>query len=99
MLRTEDLTVDTNVLDYETPPMYVNGDYQIGIYVADISGTHDTHVIIIQESPNDLDWFDTAITLTGLGKAVGTTTCECIRAKVTTAEGGASSSRIVLNSK
>ena len=91
--------VDTNVNNTVTDSLYINGNRSIGVYVDDGSGAHTSHIVTIQVSANETDWHDTALTVTGLGFKEGETTAQYIRAKVTTAEGGASTSDIHLTSK
>ena len=55
------------------------------------TGAHANHIVTLQMSFNGTDWFDTANTITGVGRK---TNILCIapyvQAKVTTVEGGAS---------
>ncbi len=98
-VESEAFTVDTDVVDGVTNSLDINGDSHVGVYVNSISGAHANHIVIIQCSVDKTNWFDSSITVTGLGSAEGTTVCQHIRAKVTTAEGAASSSNVTLSAK
>ena len=68
--------------------------------VISLTGTHATHVITLQTSPDDTVWFDR-------NTIAGSDTCnDCdinamryIRAKVTTVEGAASTCKVIIQAK
>lgn len=68
--------------------------------VLDGSGTHSTHVVTLQCSANNIDWYDTASTITGLGIVdnvqIG---ARYVRLKVTTVEGATSTIDILIQAK
>ena len=83
--------LNANSLGAVTTAIELDEDEHLGIFILDNSGTHATHVITIQASPDNTNWFDTSYTLTGTGFLNNTTIItRYIRAKVTTAEGAAS---------
>lgn len=64
------------------------------------SGTHATHVVTVQCSSDDSNWEDMATTITGTGTATVTDVgARYVRAKVTTAEGAASTCDIYTTAK
>jgi len=93
-------TVDTNDDTAVTASLRMGGAKYCGLYVSNISGGSDSHVMIIQSSPDNIKWFDTAHSITGVG-FVHESICITgwIRGKVLTAEGGASSSKVSLVAK
>jgi len=64
------------------------------------TGTHATHVITLQCSPDDTNWYNTASTITGVGiidnVQIG---ARYVRLKVTTAEGGTSTVDVIIQGK
>lgn len=73
---------------------------RVGLFVTGTSGTHSTHVVTLQLSPDGVKWFDTDHVFTGVGNDHDAVcTGQEIRAKVTTAEGSASIIEIDLVSK
>ena len=69
----------------------------ITFYVIGVTGGHITHVITMQYSPDGSSWINGANKITGVGCVdVAVTAARYIRLKVTTAEGGVSTSDIYL---
>lgn len=71
----------------------------VGVHVVSVSGTHTTHVLTLQLSPDDgTTWCDTTTTVTGSGKYVSNNTCFATHARVkcTTAEGAAAVCNVYL---
>ena len=89
--------VDANSTSSVTTAIDMDGYFFVGMYVAGATGTHATHIVTLQSSPDGTTWFDTTHAITGVGSD---TEINCytnyIRAKVTTAEGGASTVNIYL---
>ena len=72
--------------------IYAAGAKAVRLQVAAVSGAHTTHVCKLQTSLDGTTFADTATTITGVGQAVITAPdSKWYRAKITTAEGGASS--------
>lgn len=72
----------------------------IGMYVIADTGTHATHVITLQVSPDDTNWYNTTHTVTGVGfthedMCIG----HSVRAKVTTLEGAPSTVDVMIFAK
>ena len=91
---TNDFVTDSGVdadANTTTTPLTLYDATIVGLYIKAVSGTHGTHVVTLQISPNGTDWFDTSHTITGIGELHG---ISCIavelRAKVTTVEGATS---------
>ena len=64
----------------------------VGVHVVSVSGTHTTHVLTLQLSPDGgANWVDTTTTVTGSGKYVSSNTCFATHARVkcSTAQGAA----------
>ena len=85
-----DSALDANDTATVTTSFATGGRAQVELVVSDSSGAHTTHEITVQSSPDDATWTDTDIVEAQLGTSVGTVIARYIRAKVTTAEGGAS---------
>ena len=90
---------NTNDSGAVSDSLYINGNKTIGIYVIAATGAHSNHIITIQISPNDSDWFDSADTVTGLGYKEVDTIAQYIRVKVTTVESATSTCDIFIASK
>jgi len=87
-------TLDTNTNATSSIIEMVGRKY-IGVYVCGITGTHATHIITLQISPNGTDWFDTADTITGEGYVKqDLIISDQARVKVTTTEGATSTSKV-----
>lgn len=83
--------VDTNVLDAASTSLDVGKATMAELVIVGKTGTHGTHVVTLQTSPNDIDWLDTSVTVTGAGRAIhNPCPCAFLRVKITTAEGAAS---------
>ncbi|MBL4891458.1 MAG: hypothetical protein JKX91_06485 [Rhizobiaceae bacterium] len=74
-----------------TSSVIVGDNSLIAIFITANTGTHATHVVTLQISPDGSNWFDTSHTITGVGQ-LHNITCVAIeaRAKVTTNEGATS---------
>lgn len=90
-----DTGVDTNVLNTTTTPLRMDGAKNASLYVVANTGAHANHVLTLQVSHDNSNWYDTTHTVTGVNNEHD---IYCIagwvRAKVTTAEGGASTSDV-----
>lgn len=88
-----DLALDTDTLDNVGSAFDVTNHHMIGLQVVAETGAHATHVIRIQESLDGTTWFDspTPTEITGVGAIFNfESNAHSVRAKVTTAEGAAS---------
>jgi len=95
-----DETVNTNTLNAVTASMEINEARLFAVQAIGLTGTHATHTVGFEISNNDTDWVTgPALTLTGEGIATANTPARYIRAKVTLAEGAASTSRIIVHAK
>lgn len=93
-------SLDTNDTATVTSAVEMDLARHIFLAVNGTSGTHATHVVKIQESYDGSAWFEHAsISVTGTGTSSGTSDARFVRAKVTTAEGGASVSTIAIQAK
>lgn len=92
-----DTGIDTNVLNTTTTSLRMDDAQNAGIYVTANTGAHANHVVTLQVSPDNSNWQDTTHTVTGVGN-VHDISCIAawVRAKVTTIEGGASTSDITI---
>ena len=96
--ETGALALDTNNLGAVTSTFDVpNGALHKMVFAVSITGTHGTHVIELQGSPNGgTDWFDMG-TINGSGLIMDhICLCPQLRVKVTTAEGGTSTCEIFI---
>jgi len=82
--------VDANATS-TTEPVEVGANSLMGMYVKAASGTHATHIVTLQISPDGTNWFDTTHTITGTGD-LHDIRCVAVEARVivSTVEGGAS---------
>ncbi len=93
---------DCNVADGITVSMDVNHAKLSGVSFCTIAktGTHATHVVGMQYSPDDTNWYDSIdASITGVGYDV----CDCsmryVRCKLTTVEGSASTVDIIIQAR
>lgn len=86
-----DASLNGNSLNDTTPSIEMGEDMYVSVYVKSASGSHSTHVLTLQTSPDGTDWYDTSSTITGTG-VLGNILCVTgeVRIKVTTIEGVAS---------
>ena len=91
--------IDTDNNGAVTSSLYINGNKTVGVYVTAVTGSHATHVLTVQVSADDSNWFDSSSTVTGIGFVEFDTIAQHVRAKVTTAEGSASTVDLFLTSK
>lgn len=93
--ETLEETLDTNNLGAVTDSVEIGSLSVVGLYVSGVSGSHTSHVITLEISPDDVEWFDTEHKVLGVGN-VHDAKCACFyaRAKVTAAEGSASLSKV-----
>ncbi|MBL4820131.1 MAG: hypothetical protein JKY98_03935 [Gammaproteobacteria bacterium] len=77
--------------------LVMEGAKLAAFFVVANTGTHATHVITMQVSPDGTNWFDTSHTITGVGNLhnIGCA-AEQIRCKVTTLEGATSTVDITI---
>jgi len=92
------LSLDTNLLNDFTDTVVVpEGATLSTFFVVGKTGSHSTHEVTLQISPNGTNWFDTSKTLVGLGpKSPFDCICINVRVKVTIAEGSASTCDIYI---
>ena len=92
--------LDTNNLNATTISLDISDNEAVAFSVVNASGAHTTHVITLQCSLDDSEWFDISTTITGLGvKNNITIITKFVRLKVTTAEGGTSTVDIIIQGK
>jgi len=91
--------LDSNNLGDVCDHLYINGNKAVGIYISAASGSHTTHVITLQISPDGITWHDSAHIVTGIGYKEADTIAQYIRLKVTTAEGSPSTCDAYITSK
>lgn len=84
-----------------TSSFATHGHRNIIFHVVANTGAHTTHVLTLQCSLDDSEWFDIAgATITGVGVKGGITiNSEYVRLKVTTLEGGTSTVDIIIQAK
>ena len=93
----ENTAFDTNNNGATTTSISMHDALYVSLFVKAASGTHSTHVITIQMSPNGTDWYDTSSTLTGAGKITNVLCIAAyVRAKVTTSEPGTSTVDVIM---
>lgn len=94
--QSSDLAIDANASTI-TSAIEIGDTSMIGVYVQSASGTHGTHVLTIQLSPDGNNWFDSTHTITGLGN-LHEITCVALnaRCKITTVEGATSTIDVFL---
>ena len=90
---------DTDIVNATSGSLYINGNKTVGVYVHAATGAHATHVITVQISANNIDWFDSTSTITGTGFVEFDTIAQYVRIKVTIAEGAVSTCNIKIASK
>ncbi len=96
------LAADTNNVATVTDSIDLNSVVNgvITFFTVANTGAHTTHVITLQYSPDNINWINGAKNLVGIGCVeVPVTAARYIRLKVTTAEGGASTTDIYLLSR
>lgn len=83
-----------------TTSLHVDDNKKVAFHVVAATGTHATHVITLQCSLDDINWFDTPTTITGLGvKNNIDIITHFVRLKVTTNEGSAATVDIIIQGK
>ena len=81
-------------------PFNIKGAYNVSWQVVANTGTNGTHVITLQESPDNSVWTNTASTLGGVGVVRNFQVAfHWVRLRVTTNEGGASTVDWFINAK
>lgn len=91
--------VDANATS-TTASLHVEDNKKVAFHVVAATGTHATHIITLQCSLDNSNWFDTASTITGLGVVNNVDIItHFVRLKVTTNEGGASTVDIIIQGK
>ena len=94
-----DTAVDANAAS-TTTVLHIEDNNKIAYHVVAASGTHATHVITLQCSLDNSNWFDSASTITGLGVVNNVDiTSHYVRLKVTTLEGGVSTVNTIVQAK
>jgi len=93
--------LNTNSNGLTSDELTMGSGSSIGIYVTANSGTHDTHVLTLQISPDEgVTWIDVSHTITGAGnKHELVCVCDKVRMKVTTPEGGTSTVDLIIIAK
>ena len=92
--------LDTNVGDGVSASIDMRDTHKLGVAVVAKTGTHGTHVITVQESPNDTDWFDSSSTITGVGIVEDIEVdMRYARVKVTTPESATSTCDVYMQAK
>ena len=83
--------INANSTSSVTAAMTIGDTGHVGLFITGTSGTHGTHKVILQISPDGVKWFDTTHSVTGLGSFHDEIcTAEEVRAKVSVAEGASS---------
>jgi len=72
---------------------------RVGVQVTGATGTHATHVVELQVSVDDTNYYAISTEVTGEGVAEVETAATKVRAKVKTAEGTAATANIVVYAK
>ena len=90
----EESSFDTNVTGSVTSSFYIGAYNNVGFELTGDTGTHSGHVAVVQYSIDNSTWWDSSLSLIGSGATEGTITFNYIRAKVTVAEGGTSTSTV-----
>lgn len=72
---------------------------RVGVQVTGATGTHSTHVVELQVSVDDTNYYAISTEVTGEGVAEVETAATKVRAKVKTAEGTAATADIVVYAK
>jgi hypothetical protein len=85
-------SINMNSTSSASKPVELSTNKSIGVHIVSVSGTHVTHVVTLQLSPNNINWVDTTTTATGSDKYMSKNDCfgKYARVKVSTAEGAAS---------
>ena len=92
--------LNTNNNGAVTASLDIHDNASIAFEIQAASGTHGTHVIMLQCSLDDSSWLNTSTTITGVGvKNNIAITTQYVRLKVTTVEGGASTVDIIIQGK
>ena len=83
-----------------TTTLHVDDNNKVAFHVVAATGSHATHVITLQCSLDDSNWFDTSSTITGVGVVTNVdVSTHFVRLKVTTNEGSASTVNIIIQGK
>jgi len=92
-------SVDTNDTASITAALDVSQAGRIGVQVVGSTGAHTTHVVEVLGSVDDTNYVALSCEVTGEGIAQVDSAVSSIKAKVKTAEGGASACTIILFAK
>jgi hypothetical protein len=98
-LSQSDAGLDANSTSSTGTALTLAGAKRVALQVDGATGTHATHIVKIQVSADGVTYHDSSATVTGEGFAELDTALAYARAKVTTAEGAASTIDIVLQAK
>ena len=97
--QLEQSDIDANT-EGVTESLPLDDQRLIGFYVNPESGSHNNHILILQVSGNDIDFYDTPAALTGCGAMPDQWySANYIRLKIATPEGGASKININIIAK
>ncbi len=92
--------LDANSTSTVTDTLDIKANREVVFEVYGESGTHATHVVTLQKSLDGTNWTNTSNTQNQLGILNNIqVTARYVRCKVTTAEGGASSIKIIVQAK
>ena len=94
-------SLDTNSVSDSTASLNTMDSKYVSYCVVGVTGTHSTHVCVLECSPDDTNWYEMSdSTLSGLG-AKFSMMCifKHVRIKVRTAEGGTSTVRVFIQAK
>ena len=91
-LESGALTLDTNDNTDKTVRITLpEGATHTTVFVVGSTGTHATHQVVLQGSPNGTNWFDLATAITGIDVLENhVCTCPILRVKCSVAEGATS---------
>jgi len=97
------LALDANDTNSVTAGLDIKNNSLMGWSVLEKTGSHSAHVLTVQRSTDNVNWDNTASTITaGTSYQIsvsGSVPARYIRVKVTTAEGSASTVDVVINAK
>ena len=92
--------IDTDDVASATDTLNIEESLTIGFFTTAVSGTHASHILTLEVSPDGTDWYASSLTKTGVGYANGyTTAAKFCRVRCSTAEGASSQVNVIIQAK
>ena len=92
-------TLNANVVDANAGEIGISAEPTITLYVFGATGTHDTHYVAMEVSPDGSNWMRLPYPVRGLGEMTYTIAAQKARAAVDIPEGSTSTINVFLMAK